>query len=99
MTVRSDILDEIARLQTQLATLNRVPSDTFPIGSIVVFASGIGGKNKWYYVKTAEETWRYFVTNVEKDLASWILEATEASIGYFEVYVLTVNGSPIFASA
>ena len=97
--MRDIITAKITALQVQLAILNRVPPDTFTFGTTVVFASGPGGKYKWYYVKTGEETWMNFKDGTEKDLARWILAAMESDIGYFEVYVLVVQSTPIFASA
>ena len=101
MTRKQEIQTQIANLQAELTVLNRAPSDTYPFGTVVVFASGTGGATKWYYRKVAEETWESMVSTpvMQSDLASWIAYALESGIGYFEVYVLTVAPSPIFASA
>lgn len=99
MSQRSEIQAEIASLQVQLGILNRVPTDSFNLGTVVVFAAGNSGSVKWYYNKVAEETWANSATGVEKDLAGWILETMESNIGYFEVYELKVQPTPFFASA
>lgn len=97
MTRKSEIQAQIAALQTELAALNRAPSDTFSFGTVVVFSPATGAK--WYVVKTADETWKSFQDGTSKDLASWIAEGLESNVGYFEVYTMAVSGAPIFASA
>lgn len=92
----SMIQAQIAELNRQLGILNSAPADTFPLGTVVVFNAATG--SKWYYFKVAEETWAS-KDGEEKDLASWILEAMDSNIGYFEVYKLLVSPTPIFASA
>jgi len=77
--------------------LSQAPTDIYNFGTVVVFASGVSGVTKWYYLKVAEELWMDFATGTEKTLSEWILNANEANIGYFEVYVLTVAPSPIYA--
>jgi hypothetical protein len=57
MSLRSEIQAEIAELQRKLAILNGAPSDTFSFGTVVVFATPPPNAQKWYYFKTAEETW------------------------------------------
>lgn len=98
MSLRTDLISQIADLQAKLAILNGVAEDTFSFGTVMVFAAGLGGATKWYYHKTQEETW---VSDLgeEKDLASWILVARESNIGYFEVYELRVQPTPFYASA
>jgi hypothetical protein len=93
---RQVLIAKIAELQAKLNILNAVPSDTFNFGTVVVFAAA--NNVKWYYNKTAEETWADS-KGVEKDLATWILEARESAIGYFEVYELRVQPVPFYASA
>lgn len=90
---------QIADLQAELGILTTFPEDTYPLGTVAVFASGVGGHNKTYYKKIEEETWANIATNEEKDLASWILFTRQSDIGYFEVYILTPAASPIYASA
>lgn len=94
---KAEIQAQITALQVQLGILNSAPSDTFPIGTVVVFSASSG--SKWYRVKTAEETWKNLLGAAEKTLAEWILESMESNIGYFEVYVLKVQETPIFASS
>jgi hypothetical protein len=97
MSRKTEVQAQIASLQTEYTLLNRVPSDAFSFGTIVVFASAT---SKWYYLKVAEETWRSMQgTTQEKDLASWVAFAYESAIGYFEVYELKVQPTPFFASA
>jgi hypothetical protein len=100
VTRKSDIQDRIKDLQSRLDILNRVPTDKFSIGTVVVFSSN--GGSHWYYLKTGEETWISFNKNlsgVEKDLANWILDGIESNVGYFEVYELKVQPNPFFASS
>lgn len=99
MSLRDDLLAEQAEVNRKLAILNSAPSDTYNLGTVVVFASGAGGVNKWHYVKVNEETWKDFQSNGTKSLAEWILFITDLNVGYFEVYVLTVAPAPIYASA
>ncbi|MFY3741602.1 MAG: hypothetical protein HMLIMOIP_002060 [Candidatus Nitrosomirales archaeon] len=94
---RAEIQEQIADLQSKLDIMNRVPSDTFPFGTVVVFSAASG--SKWHYLKTGEETWLNLQVNTAKDLASWILTAVESNVGYFEVYELKVQPTPFFASA
>lgn len=99
MTQKQKLQAEIVVLQDKVNILNRAPADTFNFGTVVVFASGQGGRVKWYYVKVAEETWQDMKNNSEKSLADWILNAHESNIGYFEVYELKPQPAPIYASA
>jgi hypothetical protein len=95
---KAEIQAKITVLQTQLGILNNSPSDTYPIGTMVVFSAAAG--QRWYRLKIAEELWRNMTNvNEERSLAEWILAASESNIGYFEVYVLTVAATPIFASS
>ncbi len=96
MSQKSEIEAQIAELQAQLAILNGIPEDTFYFNTVVVFASSSG---KWYYVKIGEELWRNLITGVEKDLASWVFDATQSNIGYFEAYALIAQPSPWYASS
>lgn len=98
MSRKTEIQDRIAKLQAQLAIINRTPSDTFHIGTVVVFSSN-QNKVHWYYAKTGEEAWLDLKDGtVEKPLADWILNAVESGIGYFEVYDM-VPTNLVFASA
>jgi len=82
-----------------LDILNRCPTDIYPLGTIVRFAAN-NNTTKWHYLKVGEESWSYLESRtVDKELARWILEAMESTIGYFEVYVLTVAATPIFTQA
>ena len=98
MTIKEDIQTNIAKLQAELALLNSVAEDTFSFGTVVVFSSG---STKWHYVKVAEEAWKPMGSSSvpERSLAEWVLNAVQANIGYFEVYVLTVAATPFFASS
>ena len=97
MTLRDELNAEITEAQRKLAILNSAPSDTFNLGTAVVFSAANGFK--WYYVKTSEETWLDLRSGNAKDLASWILEAKDSAIGYFEVYELRPQPAPVYASA
>lgn len=99
MTLRDELIAERNRIDQKLAILDRVGEDTFNIGAIALFASSAG--DKWYYLKEAEEAWRFLngQTQGAKQLRSWILEAEEANIGYFEVYLLSPANTPFYASA
>jgi hypothetical protein len=100
MTLRSDLLAEQAEVNRKLAILNSAPPDTYPFGTIVVFASGPQGVNKWWYRKVQEETWANMSNGIEQELSSWVLAASEALDGaYFEIYVLLTQPAPIYASA
>jgi hypothetical protein len=95
---RAEIIAEIARLEAQLVILNLVPTDSYPFGTVVVFAAD-NNRTKWHYLKTGEEAWKKFGFTTEMTLAEWILSAKESEVGYFEVYVLTVAANPIYTSA
>ncbi len=99
---REDIQDHINELQAQLDILNSAPEDTYSFGTVAVFAAATG--DKWYYVKIAEESWSKLKrssasTEIARALSEWILHAVNSNIGYFEVYILTVEETPIYASA
>lgn len=95
MTLLQTLQAQVAALQAQIAILQSSPSDTYNLGTVVVFSSA---NAKWYYWKVAEETWES-AQGVQKPLNEWILDAKLSPVGYFEVYVLTVAPSPIYASA
>lgn len=97
MTLVQTIQAQIVALQAKLAILNLAPTDTYPFGTMVVFSPQVGPK--WFYFKTAEESWRDIHSAIEKPLNEWILAAKESPVGYFEVYVLITQASPIYASA
>ena len=84
-------------LQTKLAILNRVPTDSFAFGTVVVFSAATGVR--WRFVKTAEETWLNLQVGGERTLAEWVLDGEESEVGYFEVYELRVQPTPLYASA
>jgi predicted DNA-binding protein len=94
------LTEQLTTIQGQLSILNGVPEDTFNIGTVVVFASGLSGAVKWYYVKMAEEVWMRLngsSSGTGKPLNEWALDAVEAHIGYFEVYELKVQPTPIYS--
>lgn len=96
MTLKSDIQAQIAALQAQLAILNGAPNDTYNLGTIARFAAN-SNTTHFHYKKTAVETWTDMSSGVQQDLASWILNATQSNIGYFEVYILSPAASPIYS--
>jgi len=100
MTRKADITAQIASLQSELNTLNRVPDDTFNLGTVLVFSANSNSVH-WYIRKTGIEAWTSMnlTPTVTKDLSSHIADALESSIGYFEVYELRVQPTPFFASA
>lgn len=85
--------------QAQLTVLNRVGSDTFSIGTIMLFSAASGAK--WYYVKIAEETWASLRGGNPgtKALEEYVLDAVNSEIGYFEVYEVSIKPAPFFTSA
>jgi hypothetical protein len=102
MSRKTEIQSEIASLQAKLNILNRVGDDTFNLGTVLVFAA----KNNtvhWYIRKTNIDTWISMTTAnptpiLSKDLFSFISDALESDIGYFEVYELRVQPNPFFTS-
>jgi hypothetical protein len=99
MSLRDVLLAEKAEIDRKLAILNRSPTDTFPFGTIVVFSKGTTPADKWYYLKVSEETWKDMQSGEVRDLASWILTGEESAVGYFEVYKMTVDTTPIYTTS
>lgn len=97
MSLVTEIQAQIAALQAKLAILQSVEEDTFPIGTIALFAAN-AGNTKWYYRKVAEETWAKVVGTGEKPLREWVYEAKTLPMGYFEVFILQVPVTPFYAS-
>lgn len=95
---KSELEEEIAALEAQLAILNSVNEDTFNIGTVMVFSMATPVAH-WYYAKTAEETWLDVKNGGEQPLANWILDTVEANVGYFEVYEMRAQPTPFYASA
>jgi hypothetical protein len=85
---------EKAAIEAKIAILESVPEDLFHFGTVVLFAAT--GGVKWYVVKTGEELWSKLSGGAEQDLASWVLEAVESNIGYFELYELKVEETPFY---
>jgi hypothetical protein len=98
MSLRDEIVSQIADLEQTLSVVNRFPADTYNLGTVVVFAADHNNL-QWHYIKVAEETWKKFGTSAEATLAKWILSAIQSDIGYFEIYVLAVAPNPIYTSA
>ncbi len=100
MTRKTDITAQIASLQSELNTLNRVPDDTFNLGTVLVFSAN-SNTTHWYIRKTGVEAWTSMNISppVTKDLSSFVADALESNVGYFEVYELRVQPTPFFASA
>ena len=99
MSRKTDITNQIAALQTELAALNRVPDDTFNVGTVLVFASA-GNTRHWYIRKTAVNTWMSLTSvPTSGEMLSFISDALESDTGYFEVYELRPQPAPFFASA
>lgn len=97
MSKKSDIENELAKLNKKLQILNSAPNDTYPFGTVVVFSA----VEEWYYVKIGEESWKKLGKsnlNEELSLAEWILNSVEADVGYFEVYVMITDEDPIYSS-
>lgn len=98
MNRRERLQIQIDELNGQLAFLNRIPEDKFPIGTILVFSASHA--EDWYILKTAEGTWKNFTRNtITRSLAEWIEEENNADVEYFEVYELKVQPTPFFASS
>lgn len=97
---RQELQQAIDQLNAQLTILNSVPTDSFPVGTVVVFSSDNNTRH-WYYRKLNNELWTtmLFKSKEEKPLEEWILQTTQSDIGYFEVYVLTVAETPFYASS
>lgn len=100
MTRKNEINTQISKLQNELTALNRVADDTFNVGTVMVFSA----KNNtvhWYIRKIAVDTWTAMEASgsLSKDLASFIADALESDVGYFEVYELRVQNNPFFTSA
>lgn len=97
-TLKEELESQLALIQARLAILNGSPEDVYPFGTVVVFAAS-SNTLKWHYVKDNEESWRDMQNGgPTKPLSEWILKARESDVGYFEVYVLTVAETPIYAS-
>jgi hypothetical protein len=90
---------EITAEQAQLAILASLPEDTYPLGTVAIFAWNSGRK---HFLKEAEEAWRSMSSGstVQKELAYWIFLERELNPElYFEVYIMTAAALPIYASA
>lgn len=98
MGIKATLQAEIAERQAKLNIFNTIPEDTYSLGTLALFS---GGGSKWYYVKTAEETWKKVDgSNEVRELAEWIyLNKVLAPDLYFEVYIMTPSALPIYASA
>lgn len=97
---RQELQQAIDQLNAQLTILNSVPTDSFPVGTVVVFSSNNNTRH-WHYRKLVNELWTPMAYNSKKELPleEWILQAKQTDIGYFEVYVLTVAETPFYASS
>lgn len=98
--LRDELIAKKDRIDKQLSIIDRVGEDKFPIGTIALFSANTG--DKWYYIKTGEEEWRYLhastTRGIVKQLREWILEAEQSGIGYFEVYRLLAADTPFYSS-
>lgn len=97
MNLKKKLQDDKREIERKLDIIDRVPGDTFPLGTIAVISLASG--RKWYIIKTDEETWQDIKRGNEKDLAQHIFDTVEANSGYFEVYIMTTDETPIYASA
>jgi hypothetical protein len=97
MGIREDLLAQITDLQGKVAILDSAPEDIYTLNTVVLFDAANG--SKWYYRKTDEESWVNVKGGIVRNLAYWIYLATQSNVGYFEVYVLTPEEVPIFASS
>lgn len=93
---KKELEDQIALLQAKLNEFNNTPEDIYPLNTVVVFS--FSNQRKIHYSKTAEELWRKLGTGTTKSLADWIIDTKELDAGYFEVYVLKTEETPIYAS-
>lgn len=96
-------LDELKeqrnKLNQQIALLESLPEDIYPFGTVALFSDE---DKKWFYLKTGEEQWIQLKgnSNVEKSLAEWIFNARQFNTpSYFEVYIMTPEPTPLYASA
>lgn len=89
---------EIAAKQARLAILATLPADTYPFGTVAIFAWNNGRE---HYIKVEEEEWRPMqgASNITKELAYWVYikKTTDPSV-YFEVYIMTAAALPIYSS-
>lgn len=100
LSIREDLQQEIAALQAKLAIIEGTPEDIYPFGTVAVFAFAGGGKN--HYLKTAEENWVRLKGNNASaaPLSEWIYSyRTSTTPVYFEVYILNIEETPIYASS
>ncbi len=96
MTTVPELQAQVAALQLKINVLQSVGEDTFPLNTVALLSSAT---SKWFYRKTAEESWLDLNSGKIKQLREWILEAKESPQGYFEVYILTVPNTPYYASS
>lgn len=93
----SKLQKEKEAIQDRIDKFLSVPEDTFPLGTVMLFSAASGAK--WYIRKNSEESWiKLTGTGVAQELATWILEAVESSIGYFEVYRVVTQETPFFVN-
>lgn len=100
MNLRESLLADRDEIDKQIAIIDRVGEDIFPLGTLALF-SGQRIEDKWYYIKTGEEAWRSLnpTRNAPtKELREWILETEESSVGYFEIYILNPAATPFYTS-
>lgn len=97
MRLREQVQNKIERLEQQLAILNRIPEDTFTFNTVVKLA--YAERAPVFWTKVGEERWiRLSATPKILDLTTLIYEAIESREGYFEVYILEPQETPIYAS-
>lgn len=106
MTLREDIVADIASLQAKLHVLDIAPVDTYPVGTIARFASN-NNLTQWHIIKQADESWCYLTissannssTNLSMSLAGWILHFSSQNLSYFELYILATGATPVYTSS
>jgi hypothetical protein len=100
VTTKQDLQNQIAALQAELVVVNRVPDDTFNLGTVVRFVAN-SNTVKWHYIKTGIELWKPLESSdSDGPLVSAVIRAIELlGTAYFEVYVLTPANTPWFTSS
>jgi hypothetical protein len=95
MTLRDDLLAEKARIERDLVIVDRAGEDTFPLGTITLFAMG---SQKAYFLKVAEESWRSMASSTPTRQLREIILEWENYGGYFEIYKLLPEATPFYTS-
>ncbi len=102
MSLKQNLLDQIAELQSRVALLNAFPEDIYPLGTLVLFSGTRQNDTpfKLYLVKDGEESWVDKTNHEYLPLSEWLLKyKTSPNVKYFEAYLLHIEELPFYASA